>query len=58
MVQRFGSMRALSFRLLAGHALLVLGTSALAQAPAKPQLPPPVSSVVVSHFWIHVFRQP
>ncbi|MGB3460385.1 MAG: serine hydrolase [Rhodanobacter lindaniclasticus] len=44
MVQRFGSMRALSFRLLAGHALLVLGTSALAQAPAKPQLPPPVST--------------
>jgi CubicO group peptidase (beta-lactamase class C family) len=44
MVQRFGSVRALSFRLLAGHALLVLGTSALAQAPATPQLPPPVST--------------
>jgi len=44
MVQRFGSLRALSFRLLAGHALLVLGASALAQAPATQQLPPPVST--------------
>ena len=44
MVQRFGSVRALSFRLLAGHALLVLGASALAQAPATQQLPPPVST--------------
>ena len=44
MVQRFGSVHALSFRLLAGHAFLVLGTSALAQAPATPQLPPPVST--------------
>ncbi|CAM5250443.1 Serine hydrolase OS=Rhodanobacter lindaniclasticus OX=75310 GN=B1991_12105 PE=4 SV=1 [Rhodanobacter lindaniclasticus] len=44
MVQRFLSMRPLSFRLAAGCALLMLATAVPAQSTAPQRLPPPVST--------------